>query len=506
MKKIFNIMLLFLPLVLLAQTTVKGKVTDESKFPLPGASVVVKGTTKGQITDFDGLFTIKIDKLPATLVVSYLGYTSKEVLITNQTEITVELKADTEQLEEIVVIGYGSVNKKDVTGAVTSIKTNATIVEQSRGVQDIIRGRAAGVQVLTNGSEPGGSISVKIRGTSSLTGNSQPLYVVDGIIMDSATEDTANPLGGYTSQQGGISGINPQDIESIDVLKDASATAIYGSRGANGVIIITTKRGKTGKAKFNFNSMLSTGTVVRSYDVLSTKEFANYQNDMKGYLGLDIPYTITNDKVFTTGVNPTEIEGVDWADDTYRTSIINNYRLTASGGGDKSNYYIAGGYVSNKGAFPNAKSESMDFNLNLNQDLSDKLNIKVKLASTYTDLSSSKGTDSNASTNTSMVRQVILGTPILNFAENNQDVTDIEENLDGPRAWTTDYDDFANEIRLLGSINLDYKISDNFTYRLRLGGDYRDKERTFWFGTGLRRGRDPNGLAGISTLKRFRST
>lgn len=193
MKKIFYTILLLVPISFLAQTTLKGKVIDDTKFPLPGASIIVKGTTTGQTTDFDGLFTIKLNDTPATLVVSYLGYATREILITNQTDITIELKADSEQLEEIVVIGYGSVNKKDVTGAVTSIKPTETIAEQSNGIQDVIRGRAAGVQVLTNGSEPGGSISVNIRGTSSLTGNSQPLYVIDGIIMDSATEDTGNP-------------------------------------------------------------------------------------------------------------------------------------------------------------------------------------------------------------------------------------------------------------------------------------------------------------------------
>ena len=506
MKKIFYSILFLVPLSFMAQTTLKGKVIDDLKYPLPGVSIIVKGSTKGKITDFDGNFTIKIPKIPTTIVISYLGYTSKELVITNQTNITIELKVDTQQLEEIIVIGYGSVDKKDLTGAVTSIKPTATIVEQSRGIEDIIKGRSAGVQVSANGAEPGATVSIKIRGLSSLTANSEPLYVVDGIIMDSATEDVRNPISGYTPPQGGgISGVNPADIESVEILKDASATAIYGSRAANGVIIITTKKGKKGNAKFNFTTSLTTGTVTRNIDVLDTNGYANYQNDMKAAIGLDIPYTINSDgTIFTTGTTPEQITGVNWAKDTYRNSVVKRNRFSMSGGGDTGNYYLSAGLASNQGAFPNALAESIDFNMNINQNLSDKVKIKAKVAATYTELNSSKGTDENGGANNSIVRQVMLAAPIENFSENNQDVDDVDETLDGPRAWATDYDDDSNEIRLLGSLTMDYKISKSLTYRLRFGGDYRNKERSFWFGTGILKGKNPNGLAGLATLNRFR--
>jgi TonB-linked SusC/RagA family outer membrane protein len=494
-----------LPFTLLAQQTVKGIITDVNRLPLPGASILVKGTTTGAITDFDGNFTVNLKSTPSTLVISYLGYTTKEVLITNQNKITVVLESDQESLDEVVVIGYGSVNKKDLTGAVVSVKPTDDIVEQSRGVEDVLRGRSAGVQVSTNSPEPGGAISVKIRGLSSLSGNSQPLYVVDGIIMDSATEDVANPISGYTPPQGGgISGINPADVQSIEVLKDASATAIYGSRAANGVIIITTKRGKRGNAKFNLISSISTGSVVRNIDVLDTAGYANYQNEMREALGQDLAYTINpNGDIFTTGADPQAVEGINWADDTYRNSIVKRHRLSISGGGEQGDYYFSGGFISNQGTFPNALAESTDFNLNLNQDLSDKVKISAKISATYTELAASKGPDENGGANNSMVRQVILAAPILNFSENS-DLDDPDENLDGPRAWATDYDDNAEEIRLLGSLNLDYKFSDIFTYRIRFGADYRKKDRSFWYGVGLRKGNDPNGLAGVSSLNRFR--
>ena len=494
-----------LPMTMMAQKTVEGIITDENKIPLPGASILVKGTTTGAITDFDGNFTVNLKSTPSTLVISYLGYTTKEVLVTDQNKITVVLESDQESLDEVVVIGYGSVNKKDLTGSVVSIKPTEDVVEQSRGVEDILRGRSSGVQVSANSPEPGGSVSVRIRGLSSLSGNSEPLYVVDGIIMDSATEDVANPISGYTPPQGGgISGINPADIESIEVLKDASATAIYGSRAANGVIIVTTKKGKRGAAKFNLTSSISIGGVVRNIDVLDTEGYANYQNDMRVALGDDAPYTINpNGSILTTGDEPESITGINWAEDTYRNAIVKKHRLSISGGGEQGDYYFSGGVVSNQGTFPKALAKSTDFNFKLNQDLSDKIKISTKIAATYTELASSKGPDENGGANNSMVRQVILAAPILNFTDNSE-LDDPDEELDGPRAWTSDYDDDATEIRLLGSLNLDYQISDVFTYRIRFGADYRKKDRSFWYGPALRKGNDPNGLAGVTSLSRFR--
>ncbi len=505
--KLLKLLIIFLiPSLLFAQKTVTGNVKDGDGLALPGTSIVEKGTSNGVVTDFDGNYTITMSNENGILIFSFVGYITQEINATNKTTIDVILAEDAQTLDEVVVIGYGSVRKKDLTGAITSIKPTADVVEQSKGIEDILRGRSAGVQVSANGSEPGASVSVKIRGLSSLTSNSEPLYVVDGIIMDSATEDVANPISGYTPPQGGgISGVNPADIASVEILKDASATAIYGSRAANGVIIITTKRGKKGKAVFNFTSSLSTGKVVRNIDVLDTEGYANYQNDMQLALGDLAPYTINDDgSIFTTDDIPVEITGINWADDTYRNSVIQKNRLSISGGGETGDYYLSGGFVSNKGTYPNALAESIDFNLNLNQELSDRIKIRVKIATTYTDLSSSKGTDDSGGPNGSIVRQVILSAPFLNFEDNNRNPDDIEESLDGPRAWAADYDDDGQEIRLLGSINMDYKLSKAFTYRLRFGGDYRKKDRSFWFGTSLRKGDDPNGLAGLSTLNRFR--
>lgn len=502
----FSFLIVFLlPLLMFSQKTLTGKVTDNSNFPLPGASIIEKGTSNGTATNIDGEFSINLQQTPTTLIVSYIGFITKEVSITNQDNITILLEDDNQQLDEVVVIGYGSVNKKDLTGAVTSIKPSEAAAERSVGVEDIIRGQAAGVQVSNNSNEPGGSISVKIRGVSSLTQNAQPLYVVDGIIMDSATEDVDNPISGYTPPQGGgISGINPADVESIEVLKDASATAIYGSRAANGVIIITTKKGKRGSAKFNYTTSFSTASIVRNIDVLGIQDFAAYQNAWRAEQNIDPNYIINPDGSVLDANTLEVLEGIDWAEDTFRNAEVLKHRLSASGGGENGDYYISGGFVKNQGTVPNALAKAIDFNINLNQNLTERLKLRFKTAATYTELSASKGTDENGGANNSLIRQIRLSAPILNFAENNLDDEDVDDFIDGPRAWLSDYDDDSDEIRILGSLNMDYKISDVFTYRLRFGSDYRRKERSFWYGTALLKGRAPNGLAGISTLNRFR--
>ena len=196
-----------LPITLLAQTKISGTVTDDTGFPLPGSSIVIKETSKVAISDIDGNYAITIEKTPVTLLISYIGFVTKEITVTNQKIINVQLEKDAQALDEVILIGYGQVNKRDATGAITSIKAKEDLVAQSQTVEDLIKGRAAGVLVTSNGFEPGAPLSVKIRGLNSLTGNTEPLYVIDGIIVDSATEDTLDPLSGgnsYLSPQGGM--------------------------------------------------------------------------------------------------------------------------------------------------------------------------------------------------------------------------------------------------------------------------------------------------------------
>jgi TonB-linked SusC/RagA family outer membrane protein len=516
MKKAFCLILIICPMLLIAQKVILGKVTDKDRVPLIGASILVKGTTNGQVTNSDGEFSIRIEATPTTLIVSYLGFVSREIVINTQTSINVVLLEDQEALDEVVVIGYGEVNKKDLTGAVSSVKKKEDLVSQSNTVEELLQGRAAGV-VVQSGFEPGAPNSIRIRGLNSLTGNTQPLYVIDGIIVDSATEDTLDPLNSgnsYLSPQGGITGLSPRDIESIEILKDASATAIYGSRGANGVIIITTKQGEPGEVKFNFTSSARVGVVANNIEVLGTRDYVDYQNDIRANQGFSPRYFIygdgsiaqfQNDEQFMLDNSDTidRIQGVNWSDDTYETSVTKKFRITTSGGGDKMNYYVSAGYLKNEGIIPRAVAKNADFNVKLINDFSSKVKLITKLATQFTNNFASKGTENLGGVNNSLVRQIISGAPIIG-QEDNFEGDEFDISLDGPRAWVSDYDDESKETRLLGSLILDYKLSKAFTYRLAVGADYRTKERQIWYGTALRRGALVNGEAGLSNLDRFR--
>lgn len=249
--KIFFRLIIFsilTPLVAFAQSkTITGTINDELGLPLPGVTIQVKGSNNlGAVTNFDGIFKISIPSdAKQIIVLSYVGYISEEIDVSINTIISVNLQVDTDQLDEVVVIGYGTVLKKDVTGSISSVNVTENIANQTTGIDQLLQGRAAGVQVSQNASALGSGVSVRIRGSNSLRGNNEPLYVIDGIIIASAGEDVSHTGGiGNDGQevQNGLTGINPRDIESIEVLKDASATAIYGSRGANGVVLITTKK------------------------------------------------------------------------------------------------------------------------------------------------------------------------------------------------------------------------------------------------------------------------
>ena len=231
MKKLL-VACLFVGLQVMAQTVVSGTVTDVTGEPIIGANVVVKGTTTGTITDYDGNFELANVPAGATLSVSYLGYIGLDVKASSRMNII--LKEDTKALEEVVAVGYGSIRRGDATGAISSVKTDETTLGISHSAQDLLTGKIAGVNIVNSGGSPTGSASIRIRGGSSLTASNEPLIIVDGVPLDN------NGIGGMGNQ---LSTINPNDIESFSVLKDASATAIYGSRASNGVILITTKKG-----------------------------------------------------------------------------------------------------------------------------------------------------------------------------------------------------------------------------------------------------------------------
>ena len=296
--------------------SVSGKVTDTSGGSLPGVSVVVKGTTTGTITDANGNFTISNIPSNATLAFSFVGMKSQEISIGNKTTINVELIEDAIGIEEVVAIGYGTMKKSDLTGALSQVREETIKSLPSTNVMQALTGRSSGVQVLQNTGAPGASTSVRIRGTNSIKGSNEPLYVVDGFPVSNQ------------------SALNNSDIESIEILKDASATAIYGSRGANGVVLVTTKRGKSGKTKVDFESSYTQQTLRKKLDLMNANEYAQFYNiEQKNDIGTEY---FSQSAINSLG------KGTDWQDLVFHKAPIKTSALNVSGGNEKTQFSISG--------------------------------------------------------------------------------------------------------------------------------------------------------------------
>ena len=510
MNKIF-FLLVFLPTMVFSQSkTITGSVTDDVGLPIPGVSILVKNTKNlGVATDFDGNFNITIPfNQTKILVFSYLGYTTQEVNVSKTTNVNLIMISDQTQLDEVVVIGYGTVLKKDVTGSLVTVEVKDNVANQSGTIDQLLQGRAAGVQVTQNAGAPGSGISVKIRGTNSLRGNNEPLYVIDGVIISSAGEDVIAAGGvGNSGQeaQNGLNGINPRDIESIQVLKDASATAIYGSRGANGVVLITTKQGVKGKVKINSFTTTSIRTMDKKYDVLDGIGYANYQNEASLLNGLNPRYQIDGSQIFGIEYDsegnpnvfnrPAQI--LNWQDELYRNGFSTKSGFSASGGSDNGNYYISLGFDDQKGIVSNSSRKSTDFRINLNQDLTDKLTLKARVSASFNNINFSEGGDLTGS-NQSFVRNGILFRPVI-----TEEVEDLGEDLEAsnPYSWVNDFEDVSKAKRYIASLGLTYKLPlKGLKYQLKVGGNVRTKDRRRFYGLTTFQGNLSNGALQISTL------
>lgn len=362
MKKILTILLWLISVTVFAQTqTITGKVTDSAGEPLPAATVVVKGTTIGIITDLNGNFSISNLSSESVLVFSYVGMTTQEITVGNQSTISVTMVADAVGLDEIVVIGYGTVKKSDLTGAVGSVSGETLQERPTSSLPQALSGKIAGASVAQNSGRPGGQTRIRIRGNTSVSLDNAPLFVVDGIILAPTTTVATNGrLSGLDGGTSPIDYINSNDIASIEVLKDASATAIYGARGANGVILVTTKRGSKSKGTVNYDSYYGLGTMARKMGVLNSEEFlmieeVAYQNaekyDAVGWAG-GTKYTDpltkrTNPLLFDSNGNP--LYDTDWQDEVTQNAFSQNHQLSFTGGSENGSYGAFLGYTGEEG-------------------------------------------------------------------------------------------------------------------------------------------------------------
>jgi TonB-linked SusC/RagA family outer membrane protein len=353
---------------------ITGTVADEHGEPIIGVNVVEKGTANGLITDVEGEFILLVAD-NATLQISYIGYINQEIQIRDQTILQIILKEDTRALDEVIVIGYGSIKKSNLTGAVSSIKTSELQQTPIVSIDQGLVGRASGVQVVQNSGIPGAVASIRVRGSSSLQGGNEPLYVIDGFpVYNSSFGNT----GGQVSLSG-LSTINPSDIESIEILKDASATAIYGARAANGVVLITTKSGKRGHDMISFESSFGFSRLSKKIDVMGAQEYAQLVNEAYTNDGLKpIFSTDALANIATLG------KGTDWQDEIYREGFSQNYQLTFSGGDEKTQYAITGSYYDQRGIIINSDFKRYSTRLNFDRKISGQFSVGSHLTASHT--------------------------------------------------------------------------------------------------------------------------
>ncbi|WP_111709813.1 SusC/RagA family TonB-linked outer membrane protein [Lutibacter citreus] len=334
------------------EISVTGKVmSSEGNELLPGVSITIKGTSKGVTTDFDGIFTIEANK-DDTLLFSYMGFKVKEIVVTDQKNISVFLDSDVSSLDEVVIVGYGSQRKSDLTGAVTSVGSAKIAEQPSLRIEDALQGKVGGVSIQRTSGSPDGALRVRIRGTNSLQGNNSPLYVVDGVLGAD------------------MSGISVNDIQSIEVLKDASATAIYGSQGSNGVILVATKRAKSGTTVWSFNSNIGFDSLVNDIRIPTPYEYTQIAN-------LAVPGSFTDTEQQAYLDDPSL--GTNWTDEIFRTGLKQDYQFSAQGGSDNIKYYVSTTYNDIEAIVENDNYKRFGLRSNLDFKLSDKAKLTVNV-------------------------------------------------------------------------------------------------------------------------------
>lgn len=361
-----------------AKRQIKGKVVDAAGETVIGANVLEKGTTNGVITDIDGNFVLNVSS-GATLEISYIGYVTQTIKVTNQTSLHIVLKEDSETLDEVVVVGYGTMKKSDLSGASVSVGEDAIKGSVITNLDQSLQGRAAGVSAVSTSGAPGSSSSIRVRGQATINSNAEPLYVIDGVIVQGGGASGADfglgdALGnGSVSTISPLSTINPADIVSMEILKDASATAIYGAQGANGVILITTKCGKAGEAKFTYDGMLAVQRQTKRLDMMNLREFANYYNEFVQVGELDVNGYYADPSILGKGTN--------WQDAVFQTALQHQHQVSAEGGTEKIKYYVSASYMDQDGTLIGSNFNRYSFRVNLDSQL--KSWLKLGLSATY---------------------------------------------------------------------------------------------------------------------------
>ncbi len=422
-----------------SQVSVRGTVTDDSGVPLPGVSVLVKGTTNGASTDFDGMYTLNNVKTTDVLVFTYLGMTTQEIVVESKSTIDVSMESSAESLDEIIVVGYGTQSRVDVTGAISTVElTDLNEIPPVTNAESALQGRAAGL-TIANAGVPGSTPSVQIRGLSTLSANT-PLFVIDGVIT------------------GNLSGLNPSDIASISVLKDASTTAVYGAQGSNGVIVVTTKKGKKGVGTLSFNTYTGVQSIAKRYDVLETVDYLNYVSEYGVFPNRPVETFRTN---------------TDWQDEIFRTAFIQDYNVSYSGGGETGNYLFSGGYQKQEGVIIETGFERYSF-----RGSGSKTFGKLKVGQTMS-IAFSKQRPERQGGGRTLIEHAIKAAPYLSvFNPNNlggfQGPSSSADGQDAenPVRVQTHGDAINRSLGIIGNIYGEYEFLPGLSFRSQVSLDY----------------------------------
>ncbi len=450
-QMIFAFFFMLIPVFAMAQSiTVRGTVKDATGETLLGVNVMEQGTSNGTITDLDGKYEIRVAG-NATLTFTYVGYKPLSVAVNNRQSIAVVLEADTKLLDEVVVVGYGQMRRSDVTGSVVSVSSDAIQKTVSTSLDQVLQGRAAGVQVQQNSGMPGGSSSIRIRGINSLNASNEPIFVIDGVVIDGSTG---------SSSENALASINPSDILSMDILKDASATAIYGSRAANGVIMITTKRGQKGDAKISYNGYTGWQEMPKKLQLLNLQEYAYHKN------ARTLAAIVQGDDNF---VRPDLLgAGTDWQAELFSQAPMTSHNLSITGGNELTNFAIGAGYLNQEGIAIGSGFERLNLRSNIDAQLR-------KWLKTGVNFNFSNSTQNVTVADESLIKIALKQTPnvAVRNADGGYDGPDTREYVqNNPVGLAMIKENYNEKTGIRANTYLEAKVIEGLTYKTELSFDY----------------------------------
>lgn len=476
------------------EKVIKGTVNGTDGIPIPGVSIVVKGTTIGTITDVNGKFNLEIPIDTQYLLFSFMGMKTQEIQLDGKTQFLVEMENENIGIDEVVAIGYGSQKKKDITGSISTIKSDKLVDNSPSDILEGLQGKIAGVYISSGSGEPGAGVDISIRGYNSISAGTNPLFVIDGMPYDVNDGEVASTTIGNGGSSNPLSTINPANIESVTILKDASSTAIYGSRGANGVIIITTKSGKLGQSLINFSTTVGFADVSNKLDVLNGNEFIEYRRDVdpEGYM-----FFANGNPNFPR--DPYELTQHNWQDEILRTALQQNYDLSLSGQSDKTKYSISIGYLDNDAVVQNNSQQRYSVRMKVDHQKSDKLLVGLTTSTTYSEIHGAAQSGGGSDLFNGVVQNLVISTPV----ELYNPTFDPGDAYISPSAMI---DDAYKKVATLYSNTsglINYTIIEGLRLNLTGGGSFSSSKGSEFYGKETNWGVRDNGYSSLGESRSY---